>query len=100
MFSRVRDGAKAWLGAHHAAEIPYVFGTAGDLLPSTEIDDRLAETIRSYWVQFATTGDPNADGIPDWPQLTLQKDYYMDFGDIIEVRSEFEADICSALSSG
>jgi para-nitrobenzyl esterase len=99
LFSRVRDGAKSWLGAHHAAEIPYVFGTAGDLLPSNEIDDRLAAAMRSYWVQFATTGNPDTDGLPDWPRLTPQEDTYMDLGDKIQARSGLEAEICSALST-
>jgi para-nitrobenzyl esterase len=99
LFSRVREGAKSWLGAHHAAEIPYVFGTAGDLLPSNEIDDRLAAAMRSYWVQFATTGNPDTDGLPDWPRLTPQEDTYMDLGDKMQARSGLEAEICSALSA-
>ena len=99
LFSRVRDGAKSWLGAHHAAEIPYVFGTAGDLLPSNEIDDRLAEAMRSYWVQFATTGNPDTDGLPVWPRVTPQEDTYMNLGDEIQARSGLEAEICSALST-
>ncbi len=100
LFSRVRDGAKVWLGAHHAAEIPYVFGTAGDLLPSTAIDERLAETMRSYWVQFARTGNPNTEGLPVWQRVTPQEDTYINLGDTVEARSGLEADICSAISSG
>jgi para-nitrobenzyl esterase len=100
LFSRVRPGAKSWLGAHHAAEIPYIFGTSGDLLPSTDVDEQLAEALRSYWVQFANTGDPNLEGLPEWPEFTPDNDRYMDFGDALEVRSELEAEICSALSAG
>lgn len=99
LFSRVRDGAKVWLGAHHAAEIPYVFGTAGDLLPSTAIDEQLAETMQAYWVQFARTGNPNTEGLPRWPRVTPQEDTYMNLGDTVEARSGLEAEICSAISS-
>ena len=99
LFSRVRDGAKVWLGAHHAAEIPYVFGTAGDLLPSAAIDEQIAETMQAYWVQFARTGNPNTEGVPDWPRVTPQEDIYMNLGDTVEARSGLEAKICSAISS-
>ncbi len=99
LFSRVRDGAKFWLGAHHAAEIPYVFGTAGDLLPSTATDEQLAESMQAYWVQFARTGNPNKEGLPDWPRVTPQEDTYMNLGDTVEARSGLEAEICSAISA-
>ncbi len=99
LFSRVRDGAKVWVGAHHAAEIPYVFGTAGDLLPSTDIDEQLSETMRNYWVQFARTGNPNIEGLPEWPRVTPREDAYIYLGDTVESRSGLEAGICSALSS-
>jgi carboxylesterase type B len=55
--------------------------------------------MRSYWVQFATTGNPDTDGLPDWPRLTPQEDTYMDLGDKIQARSGLEAEICSALSA-
>jgi len=51
--------------ATHTAEIPYVFNIPGPLW--TEIDRRLADTLSSYWVNFARTGDPNKPGLPQWP---------------------------------
>lgn len=56
------------LGAFHTAEIPYVF----DNLSKRpwlwqEVDRQLAETMSSYWVNFATNGDPNGAGLPPWP---------------------------------
>jgi para-nitrobenzyl esterase len=50
--------------ATHVAEIPYVFNIPGPLW--TEVDRRLADTISSYWVNFARTGDPNGSGLPQW----------------------------------
>jgi len=60
----------AWLGAQHGAEIPYAFnwpnGKWSSMVPWTAADRALAEQVSSYWVNFATTGDPNGKGLPVW----------------------------------
>ena len=56
------------LGAYHGAELAYVFGNfVPSEWPWTETDRELARTISQYWVNFATNGDPNASGLPQWP---------------------------------
>jgi para-nitrobenzyl esterase len=52
-------------GATHGAEIPYAFNTPGRAW--TDADRRIADTMTSYWVNFATHGDPNGAGLPPWP---------------------------------
>jgi para-nitrobenzyl esterase len=71
------------LGAYHAIEIPYVFGTfaAQPWVPRQPYDQELADTMSAAWVRFAATGDPNGDGLPAWPQFTGTDEDYLEFGD-------------------
>jgi para-nitrobenzyl esterase len=55
-------------GARHTAELAYVFN---NLIPPTlawtDTDRMLADTLSSYWANFAANGDPNGKGLPVWP---------------------------------
>ncbi len=73
-----------YYGAFHAAEIAYAFDNlATSDRPHTKADRQLAETMSSYWVNFAATGDPNGDGLPGWPAYESDTEPYMDLGDAI-----------------
>jgi para-nitrobenzyl esterase len=53
-------------GATHTAEIRYMFNNLDPRAPLTDIDRKLADTMSSYWVNFAATGNPNGRGLPEW----------------------------------
>ena len=41
----------------------------------------MAETMSNYWVNFAKTGNPNGDGLPEWTAYTIDSECYMELGD-------------------
>jgi para-nitrobenzyl esterase len=59
------------VGARHAGEIEYVFGTLDSVkgVTWTPADRALSDQIGGYWTNFARTGDPNGQGLPEWPRL-------------------------------
>lgn len=81
-----RNQQRPEMGAHHAMEIGYVFNTRDPDTMAPE-DERLADAMIRYWVQFATTGDPNVDGLPHWPAYESSTDRYLELGVEIAARS-------------
>ncbi len=81
-FSYVADSMrKEWPGAPHATEIPYVFDTVSARYGAalTPADAKIAKTVNTYWLQFAKTGNPNGEGLPEWPRYAKETDQIMDF---------------------
>lgn len=77
----------AKLGAFHASEIAYVFGTFPWPFPWDDSDKKLSDAMTSYWVNFAATGNPNGDDLPKWPVYNTNDDQSLNFGDQITVQS-------------
>ena len=72
-----RDRYKAF----HAAEVGYVFGNL-DLFGAvpTDEDRALSDLMASIWTQFAKTGNPNGEGLPQWPAYTRENEAYLELG--------------------
>lgn len=52
-------------GAGHAAEMQYVFGTPWR--PFTPEDQKVSDAMHAYWCNFIKYGDPNGEGLDNWP---------------------------------
>ena len=91
-FSRIPPAPDAErYGAYHTAEIAYVFDNFG-VSPHpyanrdyTDTDRRLSDILASYWVNMAATGNPNAEGLPEWPAYDSGADAALHVGDTITV---------------
>jgi para-nitrobenzyl esterase len=72
-----------YLRAYHAAEIVYAFGNLDASRGYNKTDFALSRTMHQYWINFATTGDPNGDGLPKWPVFDADSNNYMELGDAV-----------------
>jgi len=66
------------LGACHALELPFVFGTLDaptmDKFAGTGPDaERLSGQMMDAWIAFARGGEPGHAGIPSWPTYDTEK---------------------------
>ncbi len=69
-------------GAGHGSEVAFVFNTLnarwGQNGEATPEEKELAKTMNSYWVNFAKTGNPNGEGLPNWPRYNNQTQEILD----------------------
>jgi para-nitrobenzyl esterase len=76
--------------AGHGAELIYLFGFpppiffyAVDFPWNAPKDLAFGDAMRSYWTNFAKTGNPNGEGLPNWPAFDAGE-RILEFGDRIE----------------
>ena len=89
-FSRTVHGQET-LGAPHASEIPFIFGTLRvwqNMRKYNDSDQQYAPQMQEYWTNFAKTGDPNSGNLVKWPKFDATARAYMDFTDAGPVAKE------------
>ena len=79
--------AAEW-GAYHAGEIGYVFGNLiARGFAYTDVDRRVSDQMSQYWVNFATTGDPNGKGLAAWTPYDERSEPYLELGDGVQIKN-------------
>ncbi|MFX1600943.1 MAG: carboxylesterase family protein, partial [Promethearchaeota archaeon] len=78
------------LGSCHALELPFIFNTFEDpgmkaLVGNAVNTENLCEHMMDAWLSFAHSGNPNHDGIPDWPTYDKKSRATLLFGKEIKV---------------
>ena len=69
----IDDPESTCYGAFHTGECWYIFNTLDRCWRQplfTDADYELADMMSGYWTNFAKTGDPNGEGVPEWAPYT------------------------------
>jgi para-nitrobenzyl esterase len=84
------------LGAFHGAETAYVMNNLAleTCVPRDSHDQELADVMSDYWVQFASTGDPNGGDRPVWPLYTPDSEKYLELGSSIGTGTGIRPEAC------
>ena len=70
------------LGAFHSGELVYSFNNLQYLhRPWQPVDQELANTMSSYWVNFIASGNPNGKDLAHWPVYSVNENRIMILGD-------------------
>lgn len=82
-----------WLGACHGYEVPFVFGTLrrpslAALFGATPAAFALSRKMMRAWINFAHSGDPSHEGLPDWSSHGIDQPTTMRFARRCEVVDE------------
>jgi para-nitrobenzyl esterase len=82
-FSRgTKGGFLQSLGAHHGAELAFLFQRPSG---RGESEMRTSRTLGRYWINFAATGDPNGPGLPPWPAYRTDLEETIDIAEDVKV---------------
>jgi para-nitrobenzyl esterase len=99
-FNKVRPGKMAAsMGAYHGAELPYVFDTHDDWLPTDEDDRALTKLMQHYWGNFIKTGNPNSSAAVPWPRYQSSTGQVLRLDQTSDAGRHASASVCQALAN-
>lgn len=80
----------------HCMEIPFVFNNTqlhATMTGGGEEAQKLATIMSSAWVNFARTGNPNTDDLPNWEPYTPEKGATMFFNNKCEMKYHHDKEL-------
>jgi para-nitrobenzyl esterase len=86
-FTYAETGKRAPLGAYHGEELMFLSDSFPSDWQHSQDDNALGQAMRTYWAQFARTGDPNSPGLPRWPTYEVRTDRCLELGRTIRVQA-------------
>lgn len=98
--SPVFDGAYK---AIHCMELPFVFNNIAlceEMTGGGESAYLLADKVSNVWINFARKGDPNHDGLPNWPAYSEENGAAMFFDNECTVRYHHDKELLKVTEDG
>ena len=87
------------IGTNHSGEMIYCYGNVPELKYYDESDHKLEQIMASYWMNFASTGNPNGinywtkEELPEWPLASETPGKVLELGENVGLVSDPYADL-------
>lgn len=90
----------SWGTSYHTAEIPFVFNNTDRVTVSGDEEEarRLSDMMSQAWINFARTGDPNGEGVPEWEPYTREGGATMIFDNESYLTHNHDKELLSVLA--
>jgi len=88
--------------AVHCMDIPFEFNNIArceEMTGGGKEAYELANKMSHAWINFATTGDPNAKGLPNWPKYSAENGSLMYFDNKSEIKSHHDQELLQMASA-
>ena len=82
--------------ALHCMELPFVFDNialANQMTGGGQEAQVLADKVSQAWINFARSGNPNHDGLPEWPQYDTTHTATMHFDTTCDVKPQLDKEL-------
>ena len=55
--------------------------------------------MQQYWINFAATGNPNGNGLPEWPLFERPDPLVQELGDEVKTIPAIEPEMCASFEA-
>ena len=98
-FDRVPGGENNY-GAFHSSEIAYALNNLDKWNYNfTENDKILSQNMNDYWINFAKTGNPNSENLPNWNKYQIDNPTILNLDTVIYTSDFKDYKYCKILDN-